>query len=372
MFAADPHFGGATWAVLQYILGLRRLGHDVYFVEPVMARSIQPVGAPLESSVNAAYFRSVVRSFHLEGRSSLLVKETGEAVGLSRNDLRAIAGRADMLFNVNGILDDPDLMEAFRVTVYLDIDAGFNQLWHATQGIDRRFAGHTHHVTIGQGIGEPWCPVPTCGFDWIKSLQPVVLERWPVATKIAHDALTTVGSWRAYGAFEHDGVFYGQKAHALRPLMTLPTKTAERFLLALDIHPDETKDLDALSRNRWELVDPADVASTPARYRRFIQGSKAEFGLVKHGYIAGPCGWFSDRSVCYLASGRPVLAQETGFSRYLPTGEGLFAIETEDDVLAAIDKMNRDYTRHSRAARRIAEEYFDSDRVLTRVLASIV
>src|SRR5205085_2250550 len=166
------------------------------------------------------------------------------------------------------------------VRVYLDIDAGFNQLWHATQGIDRRFGNHTHHVTIGQGIGEAWCPVPSCGIAWIKSLQPVVLELWPVADEIVHDALTTVGSWRGYGGFEHNGVFYGQKVHALRPLMTLPTKTTERFLLALDIHSDEIKDLDALARNGWELADPGEVASTPARYQRFIQGSKAEFGLV--------------------------------------------------------------------------------------------
>ena len=213
--------------------------------------------------------------------------------------------------------------------------------------------------------------MPACGYDWIKTLQPVVLDCWPVAHRIVHDALTTVGSWRGYGSFEYDGVFHGQKAHSLRPLIALPTRTSERFLLALDIYPEETKDLEALARHRWELVDPGKVASTPARYRRFIRGSKAEFGLVKHGCVASPCGWFSDRSVCYLASGRPVLAQETGFSRYLPTGEGLFAFSSEDEALAAIEALNADYPRHARAARAIAEEHFDSDKVLPRILAAV-
>jgi len=211
--------------------------------------------------------------------------------------------------------------------------------------------------------------VPDCGIDWRKNGQPVVLEHWPVAGAIVHDALTTVGNWRGSGSFEYDGVFIGQKAHSLRQLITLPTRTNERFLLALGIHPEETRDLEALARNGWQLADPLEVAGTPAAYRSFIQGSKAEFGLVKQGYVAAPCGWFSDRSVCYLASGRPVVAQETGFSRWLPTGEGLFAFETEEDVLAAVEELNRDYPRHRRAARALAEAHFDSDKVLDRLLA---
>jgi hypothetical protein len=371
MVAANPHYGGASWAVLQYVLGLKRLGHEVYVVEPVAARSLQPERAPLARSVNARYFRRVMEDFGLDGASALLLAGTTETVGASYEELRTLTRRADVLVNINGILAERELVEGIPARIYLDIDPGFNQLWHATQGIDRRFAGHTHHVTIGQGIGAPWCSVPTCGIDWIKSMQPVVLEYWPVQTEIRHDALTTVANWRADGSFEHNGVFYGQKAHSLRRLMALPTRTTERFLLALAIHGDEKKDLDALIRNRWRLVDPAKVAATPADYRRFVQGSKAEFGLAKHGYTVAACGWFSDRSVCYMASGRPVVAQETGFSRLLPAGEGLFAFETDEDALEAIEELNRDYPRHARAARAIAEEHFDSDRVLSRLLAQV-
>jgi glycosyltransferase involved in cell wall biosynthesis len=142
-------------------------------------------------------------------------------------------------------------------------------------------------------------------------------------------------------------------------------------VLALAIHPEEVKDLAALRSSGWHLIDPARVARTPTSYWRFVQGSKAEFGIAKSGYVASRCGWFSDRSACYLASGRPVIAQETGFSHFLPTGAGLFAFETTEEVLAGIETINGDYERHARAARAVAEEHFDSDKVLGRLLRCV-
>jgi hypothetical protein len=183
--------------------------------------------------------------------------------------------------------------------------------------------------------------------------------------------MTTVGNWRGYGSIEYDGVFYGQKVHSLRQFMALPNHTREKFMLAMAIHPEESKDLAALSENGWKLLDPARLAHTPAAYQHFIQASKAEFGIAKSGYVASRCGWFSDRSICYLASGRPVVAQETGFSRFLPTGAGLFAFTTIAEVLAAIEALNRDYRRHARAARGLAEDIFDSNRVLPQLLQRI-
>jgi hypothetical protein len=202
-------------------------------------------------------------------------------------------------------------------------------------------------------------------------LPPVVLPFWPVADRIDYDALTTVGNWRAYGSIEHEGVLYGQKAHSFRRLFALPTETSEVFMPALSIHADEHKDLRALAVNRWQVLDPARVAATPGGYQRFLQGSKAEFGIAKSGYVMARCGWFSDRSVAYLASGRPVIAQETGFSEFLPTGEGLFRFENSADVLAGIEALNHDYPRQSRSAREIAVAYFDSDLILSRLLEAL-
>jgi hypothetical protein len=368
MIAADPHQGGATWAVLQYLLGFRRLGHAVYFVEPLPEVALRPAGAPLGESANAAYFRQVAADFGLEETAALLRPGTRETVGLPYNELLRVARRTDVLVNISGMLTYEELTGPVPVRIYLDLDPAFNQFWHATQGIDMRFAGHTHFVTIGQAIGQPGCVVPTCGLTWIPTFQPLVLAHWPVAGPFVHDAFTTVGNWRGYGSIEYGGVFYGQKAHSLRPFMTLPTLVNEKFMPALSIHPAEATDLAALAANGWQLLDPAEVAGTPASYQRFIQGSRAEFGIAKNGYVAARCGWFSDRSVCYLASGRPVIAQETGFSRFLPTGQGLFAFETAEDVRAAAQALRQDYAGHARAARALAEAYFDSDQVLPRLL----
>jgi hypothetical protein len=368
MIAADPGQGGAAWAVLQYVLGLGLLGHEVYLIEPIQPGAIRPAGSPLASSSNADYFRRVMSEFSLWDRSALLLAGSRETFGMPYEKALQIARRSDMLINISGMLADETMMSSIPIRVYLDLDPAFNQLWNAVHGIDMRFAGHTHHVTIGQAIGDPGCPVPTCGLHWLKTWQPIVLDRWPRVERVTHDALTTVGNWRCGGTIEYQGALYGQKVHSMRQFQSLPAMTHEKFMLALAIHPDETPDLATLSANGWCLLDPARVADTPSNYQRFIQGSKAEFGIAKSGYVISRCGWFSDRSLCYLASGRPVVAQDTGFSRFLPAGEGLFAFESGEEVVEAVQALRKDYTRHAAAARALAEELFDSNRVLKRLL----
>jgi len=371
MIAGDPYQGGATWAVLQYLLGLRQLGHDVHFIEPVPAAKLRPRGTHVSCTANASYFREVMRAFDFDARAALLLAGTEETVGLPYDRLRAVAAEADVLINISGMLADPALTQPVPVRVYLDLDPGFNQLWYAAEGLDVGFDGHTHFATIGLALGEAACDIPTCGRTWIATRQPVVLSEWPRAERLTHDAFTTVANWRGYGSITYKSIFYGQKAHAWRELMSLPDKTTEPLVVALAIHPDERRDLGLLAAHRWTLVDPAHLTNTPDRYRAFVQGSKGEIGVAKSGYAASRCGWFSDRSVCYLASGRPVVAQETGFSRFLPTGEGLFAFETTDEARVGIDAVVRDYARHSRTARAIAEEYFDASSVLPQLLERV-
>jgi hypothetical protein len=370
MMAADPGQGGATWAVLQYVLGLRELGCDVCFVEPISAKALRPAGVSMGQSTSATYFRSVVNEFQLNGRAVLLLAGTRETHGMDYGELLAFAARADVLINISGMLTDHELIDRIPVRAYLDLDPAFNQWWHS-QGIDMRFSAHNRFITVGQSIGEPDCPVPTCGLYWIRTFQPVVLSRWPVAEQIQHDAFTTIGNWRSYGSVEVNGVFYGQKAHSLRQFIGLPLRTDEKFLLAMSIHPEERSDLEALAENRWQLINPAAVCATPAAYRQFIAGSLAELGVAKSGYVHSRCGWFSDRSVCYLASGRPVLAQETGFNRHLPTGRGLLAFSNAEDAVPAIEDIRGNYASHRRAARELAEEYFDSHEVLGRLLDAL-
>lgn len=362
--------GGLSWVVLQYLLGLRRLGHDVRFVEPWPGAPGKPVARGAGSAA-ARYFGDVVASFGLEDVATLAGPGGVPCVGRPYRELRRWAAEADLLVNLSGLLRDDALVAGIPLRAYVDLDPAFTQLWQDVQGIDMGLEGHTHFLTVGEAVGTRGCPVPTCGRTWIPTPQPVVLSEWPRGERLEWDALTTVAHWRGYGSVEHGGIFYGQKAHSLRPLMDLPTRTTERFVLALGIHSDERPDLEALRSNRWELIDPGRVARTPESYRSFVRGSKAEFAVAKSGYVASACGWFSDRSITYLASGRPVVMQETGFSRFIPTGAGLFAFTGAEDVLSAVDALRTDYPRHSRAARELAESHFDSDRVLTRLLQRV-
>jgi hypothetical protein len=366
MVAGDPHQGGATWAVLQYVEGLAGLGHEVVLVEPL--RRAGEAGPSAPDSQVTSYFHSLSI---LEGRSALLGADGETTAGLPYADLVRFASEADLLINISGMLRDQALLDPIPVRAFLDLDPGFNQVWHQT-GTDMGLDLHTHFLTVGQLVGRQRCPVPGCGRKWMPTLPPVALGRWPLEPDAPrHDAFTSVGHWRSYGSIEHMGIHYGQRAHSLRELIDLPRRSGSRLRLALGIHPDEAADLEALGANGWELLDPYDVAGDPQGYADFVRGSKAEISIAKRGYVASRSGWFSDRSACYLASGRPVVAQETGFGEVLPTGEGLLAFGTAAEGGEAIAHVEADLERHSLAARALAEEHLDARKVLTRLLDEV-
>jgi hypothetical protein len=371
MIAKVPLQGGLTWVVLQYLLGLRQLGHEVHFLELISDADLVPGGAPFRESSNAAYLHDVINRFELNGSVTLLNIDTMESVGKSHADLLRYANQCDLLLNLSGLLTDQQFVSPIPLRVYIDLDPAFTQLWESEHGVDMGMAGHNRFVTIGMALGQSNCNIPTLGKTWIKTLQPLMLSHWPVAQCQPNLGLTTVANWRGYGSVDYRGVFHGQKAHSLRPFFNLPPKTGETFNLALSIHHDEKSDLEQLNRFGWNLLEPSVVADTTNAFQQFIQQSKAEFGFAKSGYVVSKCGWFSDRSICYLASGRPVIAQDTGFSQFLPTGQGLFSYETEMELLDSITQLNMDYAKHCSAARDIAEEFFDSGKVLTRLLKEI-
>ncbi len=279
-------------------------------------------------------------------------------------DLLALAPEA-VLVNMSGHLTLPSLLRAFRSRVYVDADPGFTQIWHAQGHSGARLEGHDLHFTIGELIGTPECSVPTGGIDWKHVRQPVVLEDWPVVRSDALERLTTIATWRGpFGPLEHDGQTYGNKVHEFRKLIELPRRSPHRFELALDIHPAEERDLEALRSNGWSIVDPREVARTPDQFRAYVQGSDAEFSVAQGVYVGTRCGWFSDRTVRYLASGKPALVQDTGFSRTLPVGEGLVPFESLDEAVAGAADIAARYAEHAVAARRIAEERFAAEVVL--------
>jgi hypothetical protein len=345
--AAKAGNGGNAWTRISLVRGLERLGFDVAFLEQL----------PGPTAEQTAFFDAVCGAYDIEGY--------------------LIAGRipervygADLLINIGGHLAD---RQAAGVTVFLDDDPGYTQLWHAQGLLADRLAGHDYYFTLGANIGRPDCPIPTDGIAWLATRPAVVLDDWAPAEDGDPNRFTTVASWRgAYGRVEHDGRLLGQKAHEFRKLAALPRQSKRRFEIALDIAPEDAADRELLRGAGWTIVDPCSVAGDPDAFRGYVQGSGAELSAAQGVYVETKSGWFSDRSVRYLASGKPVLVQDTGLSRLLPTGEGLLVFRTADEALRGVETIGEDYDRHARAARGIAEKCFDSDRVLGDLLEQVL
>jgi hypothetical protein len=370
--ANRPLNSGGAWVRLSWVLGLRRLGFDVWFVEQIdEATCVDAAGAPVAfaESENRRYFEQVVERFGLGDRASLLYERGREAAGVPLEELLPVAQEARLLVNVSGHLDLEPLMSRLRRKAYVDLDPGFTQFWHADGTAGARLEGHDVHFTVGENIGRPGCPIPTCGLDWRAVRPPAVLEEWPVADAGDADRFTTIGAWRgAFGPVEFDGHTYSLKVHEFRKVIELPRRSRQRFEIALDIHPGDERDRAALEANGWTLVDPRVTVPGPLEFRDYVQRSGAEFSVAQGIYVETNSGWFSDRTVRYLASGRPVLVQDTGFSANLPVGEGLLAFTDLEEAVKGAERIAADYEHHRRAARAVAEAHFDSDTVLSRFL----
>jgi hypothetical protein len=371
--AQRPGNGGHTWVFLQYLLGLKDLGWEVVLLdrlEPEMCRDGRGHPCAVENSVNLRYLEDTMRRFGL-GDAYALLYDGGKACrGLAREELLKRVEASALLLNVNGFVTDDEVLGRARLRVFLDIDPGFGQMWREL-GLHDGFRGHDAYVTVGENIGGPGCTIPTCGLDWITTPQPVVLALWP-AQSDGGELFTSVASWRGpFGPLEYGGKTYGLRVHEFRRFAKLPSLSEQSFEIALDIDPAEVDDLALLRANGWSLADPGVVAGDPWAYRGYVQSSKAELMIAKNMYVESRSGWFSDRSICYLASGKPVLAQETGFTQLYPTGEGLVAFGTLDEALAGAEEISREYPRHARAARSLAEERFDSKKVLGRLLEQL-
>jgi hypothetical protein len=356
--------GGATWTRLSWARGLAQLGFAVHFVEQLSPTA--PAGA-------AAYFARVMGAFGMDGSSTLLRPDGTTAAGLTVEELRELAAEAPLLLNISGHLTVPEITGAVGRRVFVDLDPGFTQIWEATGKGAANLEGHDFWFTVGENIGTTGCIVPTNGRPWRPIRQPVVLEDWPAAPLPANDPFrfTTVASWRGpYGPVEYRGRTFGVKAHQFRRFLPLPGRGPGTYELALDIHPADGKDRAALEEHGWRLVG-TDLVADPHAFRNYVHGSGAEFSVAQSVYVDTASGWFSDRTVRYLASGRPALVQDTGFSRTYPTGEGLVAFTTLDEAVAGAASIIADYEDHCRAARALAEEWFAANRVLGRLCEEV-
>jgi hypothetical protein len=368
--AQRPGVPGHAWVFLNWLLGLRSLGRDVVFVDRLEPEMLEPDESVVESR-QMAWLESVMTAAGFGGDYAVLVGGGRACLGMTRDELRRRTNGAAALLNFMGYLDDEEIRDAVGHRVFVDIDPGFGQLWRE-QGLHDPFAGHDAVATVGLGAEVDGSIVGRTGLPTVPTLPPVALDHWQAAdpATAARVKVTSVATWRGpFGPVEHEGVRYGLRVHEFRRFADLPRRVpAIDCELALDIDAADAADAARLQCGGWRLVEPAHVVGDLAAYRAFIAASSAELMVAKEMYVRTGSGWFSDRSACYLAMGRPVVAQDTGFTAHLPTGAGLLSFVDPDSAAAGLDAVATDLTGHARAAREIARTHFDARRVLASLL----
>ena len=390
--------GGVTWDYLQYPLGLSRLGHDVYYLEDSGEWPYKSDGGPngddwvaRDCAPNVAHLDRVFSAFGLAGKWAYRFPIDGQWFGLADREREAILGSADVLLNISGTLEDPLRHRQVRTLVYVDSDPGFTQakLARGDQAFGDRVSAHDLHFTFGESRRAR---LPSTAYRWRPTRQPIVVSEWE-SLEPQREAFTTVMSWTSYPPLTVQGTAYRQKdAEFLRFLM-LPAQVVPTVLevalsatehanwrteLSLvpgvpgavrDAPPSTARGL--LTACGWRVVDASETCRDFDAYRRYIASSKAEWSVAKSGYVVAQTGWFSCRSACYLAAGRPVVVQDTGFSEIIPTGEGILAFREPGEAVRAVRDVEANYAAHCQAARRLAHRYFGSDQVLGQLLEDV-
>lgn len=362
--------GGLAWHHLQYVKGLSLLGHEVYFLED--SDDYEGCYNPQTDIVSAdpGYgLRFAERCFgllELQDCWAYYDAHTSSWYGPCTERIVSICEQTDVLLNVSGVNPLRPWHIDIPIRVLIDTDPAFTQIRHLQEPIARQTAlRHNAFFTFAENFGAESCVVPDDGLPWQATRQPVVLETWPVVPAPENGNFTTVMQWDSYKVREHNGVCYGMKSRSFEPYIDLPRYTEVGLELALG---GETAPRELLKANGWLVCNPLEITRELNTYRQYIQESKAEFSIAKHGYVVSQSGWFSERSANYLASGRPVLVQETGFSNWMNSGEGVIAFNDADEAIAGIEKINSDYRSQCEAARALAAEYFESSVVLTSML----
>jgi hypothetical protein len=370
VLSLPPFSPGTAWDRLHYLLGFHSLGHEVCFVEEVEPEwCIDSSGRAcrFEDSVNRARFCATMREFGLLSNACQLYNAGEATAGLSLESLVEWLGGADLLVNVSGHVKTDFVLGAVKRRLYLDQDPVYTQLWQSQYGAELGLDDHDVLFTVGLNIGTQGSPIPDCGRRWHHCLPPVVLEHWPYHVACSDARFTTVASWGRYEDLSYRGRSYRSKRDEFRRLAELPAMVEQELELALREIPDHDADVDLLRKGGWTVRDAGELADL-AGYRTYISRSRAEIGIAKGAYVEGNAGWLGDRSAHYLASGKPVLAQSTGLEHSLPTGRGLLTFSDVEEAAAGIREINGEYEEHCRAARSLAERFFDARKVLASML----
>lgn len=354
-------------------MGFKLIGHEVLFLE--WSENYNACYDPSTNSMtsNANYGLKFIQetfgSFDLQSNWAYFDEHTNTWYGQSRQKVTQFVSQADILINLSGVTAIRPLVQNIPVRIFLDTDPLFTQIRIIQNENDRAIAlQHNHHFTYAENIHSANCLIPNDGFAWKTTRQPIVLDAWPVQSPNPHGSLTTVMQWDSYKSQSFDNMEYGMKSKSFGLIEELPSLIDEKFEVAMGSAsaPKET-----LSSKGWILIDPLKVTETAFSYQRFIANSKAELTIAKHGYVASNSGWFSERSAAYLASGRPVITQNTAFTSILPTGKGLWGFQNLEEAVEAINQMNANYSDACNEARLLAASFFDSEKLLTKLLSDI-
>src|SRR5262245_40383023 len=365
-----PEGGGHWWVYMQYALGLRQLGCEVYWLE-----GFRTQGDRTQDAAALATFRARMERYGLGEKCVLYLIEPNDAaieaprryVDIAQSQAEAIFERADLLVNFHYSIA-PGLLACFRRTALIDIDPGLLQFWISRQQLT--VPRHDFYFTISENVGKSGGKIPDCGLKW-KPINPAVsLKHWSYRFDPNAEAFTTVSIWDSDDwIVDQEEVYENTKRVAFFEFVELPRLTRQPLELALFLRTDrDLAERNELRSRGWRIRHSSEVADTPEQYRAYIQASRGEFSCAKPSCVRLQNAWVSDRTLCYLASGKPVVVQDTGPSSFLPDCEGMFRFRTAQEAARAFDTINADYEHHCRAARKLAETCFDARQVVRKIL----
>ncbi|HEX7090109.1 MAG TPA: hypothetical protein VF192_08225 [Longimicrobiales bacterium] len=364
---AQYPLGGMTWHYLQYLLGLAALGHDVHYFEDSggWPYDVATGARARDPGRNVRYLAGIMARHGLADRWAYRIPDPHACrwFGMTDARRREVVRSATLLIDVSGTLDRPEAYRPVQRLAYVDTDPVFLhiRLARGERRLTERIAAYDVHFSFGECVGDR---MPATGYVWRPMRQPIVVSAWRTDTP-PRPVYTTVMNWSSYRSEVHEGRSYGQKSVEFLRFLDLPLRLAPlRLEIAAGPGHGERTPVERLRSHGWRVRDAARVCPDPDRYRRYIQRSKGEWSAAKNAYVLGRAGWFSERSACYLAAGRPVVVQDTGFPEPLRAGAGIVPFATPEEAVAAVREVEGNYARHAAAARTIAEEYFRADVVL--------
>jgi len=378
--------GGATWDYIQYPVGLKMLGHDVYYIEDTMQYPVfqNDSNAWDDASASINYLKEIMERFGLKDKWAYRDIASGLSYGMTKEKILDVCSTADIFINISCSTFLRDEYMKIPKRVLIDTDPMFTQIqyelelnqdtaaknWNTKMMIEN----HNFLFTFGENIGLATCKIPLLNFKWHTTRQPVCLDLWQNETTISNGAYTSIMNWSGRKKLMYDNKEWGQKDIEFEKFKEVPASLTDvdfHVVINRPLNNESLLNTDELKNLGWTILEPGLTVANTSDYQRFIFHSAAEFSVAKHTYVKSNSGWFSCRSACYLAAGKPVITQDTQWSKFIPSGEGLFAFTDVESAVDAINQVKGNILNHSKIAKQIAHEYFDSNKVLTTLLAQL-